>query len=102
MQNDTTGYRVREIPYLRIMVIMSNVVLDVVAIARDKRTSVACKRCRKRKIRCGGPQSGSEKRCKNCSNMNGECIFAPASPISYTAVTPHPSRSAGGPLGRTI
>lgn len=30
MQNDTTGYRVREIPYLRIMVIMSNVVLESV------------------------------------------------------------------------
>ncbi|EGY23715.1 uncharacterized protein VDAG_05153 [Verticillium dahliae VdLs.17] len=75
---------------------------SVVAIARDKRTSVACKYCRKRKIRCGGRQSGSEERCKNCSKLNRECIFAPASPISYTAVTPHPSRSAGGPLGRTI
>ncbi|KAM9877614.1 hypothetical protein VDGL01_08350 [Verticillium dahliae] len=75
---------------------------SVVAIARDKRTSVACKYCRKRKIRCGGPQSGSEERCKNCSKLNRECIFAPASPISLIAVTPHPSRSAGGPLGRTM
>ncbi|KAG7148344.1 hypothetical protein HYQ46_002793 [Verticillium longisporum] len=155
MQNDTIGYHVGEITYLKDMVTMSNVVLEaakrkmplrtpkprisrsfrlrlflysnillrtylvasqrslsksssgpitalVVAIARDKRTSVACKYCRKRKIRCGGRQSGSEERCKNCSKLNRECIFAPASPISYTAVTPHPSRSAGGPLGRTM
>ncbi|EEY24074.1 predicted protein [Verticillium alfalfae VaMs.102] len=75
---------------------------SVVAIPRDKRTTVACNRCRRRKIRCEGLQSGSEEACKRCRKANIECIFEPASSNSLIAITLHPSKSAGEPLGRTM
>ncbi|CZR37925.1 uncharacterized protein FPRO_06884 [Fusarium proliferatum ET1] len=46
------------------------------------RTSIACRYCRKRKIRCSGKDSALGSKCQNCSGMNQECIFSDIKPAS--------------------
>ncbi|KAF5629791.1 uncharacterized protein FTJAE_8436 [Fusarium tjaetaba] len=58
------------------------------ASAPRQRTSIACRYCRKRKIRCSGFVSGPGGKCQNCARMNQECIFAPVSTSSSTAFVP--------------
>ncbi|TGO16231.1 hypothetical protein BTUL_0030g00150 [Botrytis tulipae] len=48
--------------------------------APRQRTAIACKYCRRRKIRCSGfTADGSGGQCTNCSRFKQECIFTPVS-----------------------
>ncbi|KAF9872217.1 hypothetical protein CkaCkLH20_10309 [Colletotrichum karsti] len=64
--------------------------------APRQRTSIACRYCRKRKIRCSGYQSAPGGKCVNCSRMNQECIFQPVSSSSSTAFVPVSALGPGG------
>ncbi|KFA65658.1 hypothetical protein S40285_06028, partial [Stachybotrys chlorohalonatus IBT 40285] len=66
--------------------------------APRQRTSIACKYCRKRKVRifffvflsslpCGY-QSAPGGKCQNCARMNQECVFQPVSSSTTTAFVP--------------
>ncbi|KAB8295096.1 hypothetical protein EYC80_007034 [Monilinia laxa] len=48
--------------------------------APRQRTAIACKYCRRRKIRCSGFNAdGSAGRCSNCERFKQDCIFTPVS-----------------------
>ncbi|QSZ36739.1 hypothetical protein DSL72_006622 [Monilinia vaccinii-corymbosi] len=48
--------------------------------APRQRTAIACKYCRRRKIRCSGFHAdGSAGRCSNCERFKQDCIFTPVS-----------------------
>ncbi|RMZ92272.1 hypothetical protein DV736_g493, partial [Chaetothyriales sp. CBS 134916] len=47
--------------------------------APRQRTAIACKYCRKRKIRCSGYDSSPDGRCQNCVRFNQQCLFHPVS-----------------------
>ncbi|KAI9642048.1 hypothetical protein NHQ30_009919 [Ciborinia camelliae] len=48
--------------------------------APRQRTAIACKYCRRRKIRCSGfSDSGSDGRCGNCARFKQQCVFTPVS-----------------------
>ncbi|CAI7613331.1 unnamed protein product [Penicillium manginii] len=49
------------------------------AAAPRQRTAIACRYCRRRKIRCSGFESSSDGRCTNCIRFNQECMFTPVS-----------------------
>ncbi|CAJ2503593.1 Uu.00g109870.m01.CDS01 [Anthostomella pinea] len=53
--------------------------------APRQRTSIACKYCRRRKIRCSGFQNSPGGKCTNCLKMNQECLFQPVSSSSSAA-----------------
>ncbi|KAI0395177.1 hypothetical protein F5Y17DRAFT_218988 [Xylariaceae sp. FL0594] len=53
-----------------------------------QRTSIACRYCRRRKIRCSGYATTPGGKCHNCQKMNQECIFVPVSASSSTAFVP--------------
>ncbi|SCO91604.1 uncharacterized protein FRV6_15732 [Fusarium oxysporum] len=57
-----------------------------------QRTSIACRYCRKRKIRCSGRGTLMGGKCVNCSRMNQECIFSDVTPAPAIA----PSAAAPG------
>ncbi|KEF50982.1 uncharacterized protein A1O9_12959 [Exophiala aquamarina CBS 119918] len=44
-----------------------------------QRAAIACKYCRKRKIRCSGYDSSPDGRCQNCVRFNQQCLFHPVS-----------------------
>lgn len=52
-----------------------------------QRTAVACRYCRKRKIRCTGmsPNPNDDRRCSNCRRLDQECVYMPvgAPPDNY-------------------
>jgi len=56
--------------------------------APRQRTSIACRYCRKRKIRCSGYQNTSNGKCSNCDKLGMECIFQPVSSNSSAAFVP--------------
>ncbi|KAJ3572566.1 hypothetical protein NPX13_g5008 [Xylaria arbuscula] len=56
--------------------------------APRQRTSIACKYCRRRKIRCSGYANSPGGKCTNCIKMNQECVFQPVSSTSSTAFVP--------------
>ncbi|KAF3802294.1 hypothetical protein GCG54_00012542 [Colletotrichum gloeosporioides] len=70
--------------------------------APRQRTSIACRYCRKRKIRCSGYQSAPGGKCVNCSRMNQECIFQPVSSSSSTAFVPVSALQGGIPPGTPL
>ncbi|KDN62836.1 hypothetical protein CSUB01_08239 [Colletotrichum sublineola] len=70
--------------------------------APRQRTSIACRYCRKRKIRCSGYQSAPGGKCVNCSRMNQECIFQPVSSSSSTAFVPVSAIQGGVPPGTPL
>ncbi|KAF7870304.1 hypothetical protein EAF04_004050 [Stromatinia cepivora] len=48
--------------------------------APRQRTAIACKYCRRRKIRCSGFNAdGSGGQCTNCMRFKQECVFTPVS-----------------------
>ncbi|KAI0861602.1 hypothetical protein F4860DRAFT_475620 [Xylaria cubensis] len=67
---------------------------DTKHIARQRR-SIACRYCRRRKIRCSGYSDSPEKRCKNCIKMKLECVFEPISVTKSTAFIPLSSLGNG-------
>ncbi|KAF7531417.1 hypothetical protein G7054_g8878 [Neopestalotiopsis clavispora] len=56
--------------------------------APRQRTSIACRYCRRRKIRCSGYQNSPGGKCSNCMKMNQECVFQPVSSSASTAFVP--------------
>ncbi|KAF5250831.1 hypothetical protein FANTH_4022 [Fusarium anthophilum] len=68
--------------------------------AQRPRTSIACKHCRKRKVRCSGYQSAGK--CQNCARKNQECIFEPTSSSSSTALIPVSALPGGAPPGTQL
>ncbi|KAI0447176.1 hypothetical protein F4803DRAFT_356373 [Xylaria telfairii] len=67
--------------------------------APRQRTSIACKYCRRRKIRCSGYANSPGGKCTNCIKMNQECIFQPVSSTSSTAFVPVSALPNGVPPG---
>ncbi|KAG5363290.1 hypothetical protein CJU89_2460 [Yarrowia sp. B02] len=50
-----------------------------------QRTSIACRYCRRRKIRCSGfDPENPDSRCSNCIRFNQECVFIPVSSMAST------------------
>ncbi|CUS09430.1 unnamed protein product [Tuber aestivum] len=67
--------------------------------APRQRTAIACRYCRRRKIRCSGFESSPDGRCANCLRFNQECVFTPVSSQTQAFVPAHavyPGRSTGG------
>ncbi|KAI1633422.1 hypothetical protein F4809DRAFT_644444 [Biscogniauxia mediterranea] len=67
--------------------------------APRQRTSIACRYCRRRKIRCSGYQNSPGGKCTNCIKMNQECIFQPVSSTASTAFVPISALPNGIPPG---
>ncbi|KAL4924764.1 Zn(II)2Cys6 transcription factor domain-containing protein [Aspergillus undulatus] len=57
--------------------------------APRQRTAIACRYCRKRKIRCSGFESNPDGRCSNCIRFNQQCTFIPVSSHSQAFVPAH-------------
>ncbi|KAI4149026.1 MAG: hypothetical protein LQ340_004816 [Diploschistes diacapsis] len=78
--------------------------------APRQRTAIACRYCRRRKIRCHGFDSSLDGRCTNCLRFHQECIFTPVSSQAHAFVPAHTAyphlRNAGriqtGPDGRPL
>ncbi|KAI1080490.1 hypothetical protein F5B20DRAFT_99551 [Whalleya microplaca] len=70
--------------------------------APRQRTSIACRYCRRRKIRCSGYQNSPAGKCTNCIKMNQECIFQPVSSTSSTAFVPVTALPNGIPPGTQL
>lgn len=73
--------------------------------APRQRTAIACRYCRRRKIRCSGFDQNPEGRCSNCQRFQQECIFTPVSSqaqafVPAHAVYPGMRNMAVGPDGR--
>ncbi|KAJ2993745.1 hypothetical protein NUW58_g1749 [Xylaria curta] len=67
--------------------------------APRQRTSIACKYCRRRKIRCSGYANSPGGKCTNCIKMHQECVFQPVSSTSSTAFVPVSALPNGVPPG---
>ncbi|CAZ86624.1 unnamed protein product [Tuber melanosporum] len=71
--------------------------------APRQRTAIACRYCRRRKIRCSGFESSPDGRCANCLRFNQECVFTPVSSQTQAFVPAHAlyntTRSVGGRAG---
>ncbi|KAL5341485.1 hypothetical protein BJX70DRAFT_52801 [Aspergillus crustosus] len=57
--------------------------------APRQRTAIACRYCRRRKIRCSGFESNPEGRCSNCIRFNQQCMFTPVSSQAQAFVPAH-------------
>ncbi|KAI9809097.1 MAG: hypothetical protein M1825_002386 [Sarcosagium campestre] len=57
--------------------------------APRQRTAIACRYCRRRKIRCSGFDSAEDGRCTNCQRFTQECIFTPVSSQAQAFVPAH-------------
>lgn len=73
--------------------------------APRQRTAIACRYCRRRKIRCSGFDQSIHGRCINCERFSQECIFTPVSSQAQAFVPAHAvypgMRNMGmGPDGR--
>ncbi|KAF5876998.1 putative c6 transcription protein [Botrytis fragariae] len=75
--------------------------------APRQRTAIACKYCRRRKIRCSGfTADGSGGQCTNCARFKQECVFTPVSSaqafvplIALTEALQHGTNSHPGVYG---
>ncbi|KAJ5772430.1 hypothetical protein N7520_002959 [Penicillium odoratum] len=75
------------------------------AAAPRQRTAIACRYCRRRKIRCSGFESSSDGRCTNCVRFNQECMFTPVSSQAQAFVPAHaayPHLRNAGPRGSPV
>ncbi|KAI1865186.1 hypothetical protein JX265_008233 [Neoarthrinium moseri] len=70
--------------------------------APRQRTSIACRYCRRRKIRCSGYQNSPGGKCTNCIKMNQDCIFQPVSSSASTAFVPVSALQNGIPPGTPL
>ncbi|PNS14801.1 hypothetical protein CAC42_2030 [Sphaceloma murrayae] len=57
--------------------------------APRQRTAIACRYCRRRKIRCSGFDQSEDGRCTNCQRFSQECIFTPVSQQTQAFVPAH-------------
>ncbi|KAJ5612157.1 hypothetical protein N7510_005351 [Penicillium lagena] len=71
------------------------------AAAPRQRTAIACRYCRRRKIRCSGFETSQDGRCSNCIRFNQECMFTPVSSQAQAFVPAHAAyphlRNQGAP-----
>ncbi|KAF2017434.1 hypothetical protein BU24DRAFT_407460 [Aaosphaeria arxii CBS 175.79] len=66
--------------------------------APRQRTAIACRYCRRRKIRCSGFENTDDGRCSNCMRFNQDCIFTPVSAQTQAFVPAHTVwRGVGAP-----
>lgn len=66
--------------------------------APRQRTAIACRYCRRRKIRCSGFEATDDGRCSNCMRFNQDCIFTPVSAQTQAFVPAHTVwRGVGNP-----
>ncbi|KAH0613931.1 uncharacterized protein H6S33_005817 [Morchella sextelata] len=65
--------------------------------APRQRTAIACRYCRRRKIRCSGFESSPDGRCANCLRFNQECVFTPVSSQAQAFVPAHAAFGRGAP-----
>jgi hypothetical protein len=63
--------------------------------APRQRTAIACRYCRRRKIRCSGFETSPDGRCANCMRFNQECVFTPVSSQTQAFVPAHALVQAG-------
>ncbi|KAI0172419.1 hypothetical protein GGR52DRAFT_404892 [Hypoxylon sp. FL1284] len=70
--------------------------------APRQRTSIACRYCRRRKIRCSGYQNNPGGKCVNCVKMNQDCVFQPVSSSASTAFVPVSAFTNGVPAGTQL
>ncbi|KAJ5502689.1 hypothetical protein N7463_005563 [Penicillium fimorum] len=77
------------------------------AAAPRQRTAIACRYCRRRKIRCSGFETSADGRCSNCVRFNQDCMFTPVSSQTQAFVPAHtayphlrPGQNGPGPGGR--
>ncbi|KAL1873064.1 hypothetical protein VTK73DRAFT_1201 [Phialemonium thermophilum] len=70
--------------------------------APRQRTSIACRYCRKRKIRCSGYQNTNNGKCLNCDKLRIDCVFQPVSSNSSTAFIPVTAVPGGVPPGTPL
>ncbi|KAJ6027860.1 hypothetical protein N7499_001318 [Penicillium canescens] len=59
------------------------------AAAPRQRTAIACRYCRRRKIRCSGFDTSADGRCSNCVRFNQDCMFTPVSSQTQAFVPAH-------------
>ncbi|KAF7717909.1 Fungal Zn(2)-Cys(6) binuclear cluster domain-containing protein [Penicillium ucsense] len=59
------------------------------AAAPRQRTAIACRYCRRRKIRCSGFENSPDGRCTNCQRFNQDCMFTPVSSQAQAFVPAH-------------
>ncbi|TID19352.1 hypothetical protein E6O75_ATG06690 [Venturia nashicola] len=57
--------------------------------APRQRTAIACRYCRRRKIRCSGFDQSEDGRCANCQRFSQECVFTPVSAQTQAFVPVH-------------
>ncbi|KAK4161449.1 hypothetical protein QBC43DRAFT_291924 [Cladorrhinum sp. PSN259] len=70
--------------------------------APRQRTSIACRYCRKRKIRCSGYQNTQNGKCTNCDKLRIDCVFQPVSSNSTAAFVPVQALAGGLPPGMPL
>jgi hypothetical protein len=70
--------------------------------APRQRTSIACRYCRKRKIRCSGYQNTTNGKCTNCDKLRIECVFQPVSSNATQAFIPVNAIPGGVPPGTPL
>ncbi|KAL2161136.1 hypothetical protein VTH06DRAFT_8355 [Thermothelomyces fergusii] len=70
--------------------------------APRQRTSIACRYCRKRKIRCSGYTTTSNGKCTNCDKLRIDCIFQPVSTNASAAFVPVSAVPGGVPPGTPL
>ncbi|GAM89608.1 hypothetical protein ANO11243_076470 [Dothideomycetidae sp. 11243] len=57
--------------------------------APRQRTAIACRYCRRRKIRCSGFDQSEDGRCTNCQRFSQECVFTPVNQQTQAFVPAH-------------
>ncbi|KAK3364421.1 hypothetical protein B0T25DRAFT_63946 [Lasiosphaeria hispida] len=70
--------------------------------APRQRTSIACRYCRKRKIRCSGYANTNNGKCTNCDKLRIDCVFQPVSSNSSAAFVPVSAVPGGVPPGTPL
>ncbi|KAM7220014.1 hypothetical protein V8F06_004528 [Rhypophila decipiens] len=70
--------------------------------APRQRTSIACRYCRKRKIRCSGYANTPNGKCTNCDKLKIDCVFQPVSSNASTAFVPVSAIAGGVPPGTLL
>ncbi|KAK5133141.1 hypothetical protein LTR08_008165 [Meristemomyces frigidus] len=69
--------------------------------APRQRTAIACRYCRRRKIRCSGFDQSEDGRCTNCQRFSQECVFTPVSAQTQAFVPAHTVWRGQGPPPNT-
>ncbi|KAL6239574.1 hypothetical protein BDW75DRAFT_227192 [Aspergillus navahoensis] len=75
--------------------------------APRQRTAIACRYCRRRKIRCSGFEHSSDGRCTNCVRFSQQCVFTPVSSqaqafVPVQAAYPHLRNGQNGRPGEPV